>query len=180
MGRYWSVIYRKDAPVPPPTQELVNVDDGARENKTTGLMDRFVLGITYSSSSTMALRVLEGAGYIMTLDHFVIVASATRASRYPDLALLGRFFREGEMTWPPDECVKIARDMRLLFNDTLNREAAARAEGRVPWVPDEYEVDEDVDTHTDSAILEHHFPWGETVLLVFEEAVTRQGSVETN
>lgn len=152
MGRYWSVIYHKDAPEP--AAYAGKKGDPMRDRPD--YLDRFVLGFGYGSASNLANTVLAAG-------------AAAPAGTYPDLHLFGRFTE-----WSPEECVVIARDMRRLFDDTVETEIASR----IPWVPEEFEPEREEECEYD--ILERYFPWGEAVLRVFEEAVARGGSVETD
>jgi hypothetical protein len=70
----------------------------------------------------------------------------------PGIRLFTKFFETGTMWWSRAECVLIARDMARLFDEL----------------------------RTDETGLHLLFPWGAQVLRVFQEAVMREGVVETD
>lgn len=179
MGRYWIVVFNKGSPEPPRDQ-LLNADDLPTVRKD-GLMSRFVIGFMYSSASGTTRDMLTAGGYTIEQDGKVTIFDAARALLFPALPLLARFFVTSETSWSHDECVKIARDLGPLFADVLEEERMPPLQLDVQWVPEAWEVDmEAVAAESDSAILERRFGWGEQILRVFEEAVTRLGTVETN
>lgn len=177
MGRYFSVIFPVGAPEPP-KNTLINADTDAKPVKSKpGIMDRFAMGITYSTASGLVDVVIVRAGYKWDEERKEYVsADSEKCARYPNIRLLAKFYTQSEMTWTKEECVQIATDMERFFDDML----ALYSDSEEEEEKEKEEEDPEPDTRRRYAPLYEDFPYGPQILAIFKEAVFRGGEVETN
>ncbi len=168
MGRYFRVTFRVGAPEPP-LDFVMTQPSILGVVHSPGKMMRCAWGGAYASVTSLANQLLYYSGHS--------TGDTIRAARYPGILLFAKFFVTEIMTWTKEECVLIARDMECLIEE-------ARAEFRAGARRIRGDDDDDGGTRTASrraeGYLQHRFPWGTTVLTVFQEAVWREGEVETD
>lgn len=161
-----------------------------------GMMDRFAVGIGYTSANIIAFDIIKRAGYeLLKRGDPITVVDPDEAARFPHLPLVAKFFTTSEMTWTNAECTLIATELALLLDevraqveDDVQEEEAEEA----AWGDEETMTLNWVDTFEDDAAkrAEHadrvdrklnDLVSGELMLLdIFKEAVFRGGEVETN
>lgn len=186
MGRSFSVIYPEGGRSPP-DHELVNSDQLPEKGKD-GLMDRYVLGIGYSSASGLAYQLLDAKGHMIEDNETLQAAVATElASESNGIGLFARIIDANTtLVWPLEQCIAIERDMARLLKEKraeMRAERMAELNGGDDAKAEVDEWDDDETVAFDAAIdnaLSNALPYGETLQLIFREAVVRGGCVETN